>query len=226
MAKKRRKSLVVDYDDYQEPEFYDGDPPNPGVYEFELVDVDLEYEAASSGAEGFKWTFQCREEPYAGWRGYMYSNLDPSSTKQKTQQILKAIRSGKKTKIDLGKYIGKEDGLIKLAKPVLGRVKSEYYNDEYSPKLSFVMELDETARRRRKSRKVVEDDDEEEDEDELEETEEVEDEEFEETESEDDEDEDEDEDSDDEEEEEPPPPPRRAKKAVAKKVTGKKRKSF
>jgi len=170
VAKRSRRSMVVDYDDYEEREYYDGDPPKAGIYEFKLVDADLEY-VSKDGADGFKWTFQCTEEPYAGWFGYMYSNLD--STKQKTQRILKAIRSGSTKKIDLGKYIDNEAALIKLAKPVLGRVKSEFYQDEYSPKLAFVMELDESTRRKRKARQEVEDDtDEDEDEGFVEEAEE------------------------------------------------------
>lgn len=205
--------IEVDYEDYTPEREYVGEEPRPGLLRLKCVNIE-HHTAESSGNEGIKWTFECTEEPYAGWWGYIYSDLNPEGSKWKTQQTTRALQAGseKPVKIDLKN----PEKFLKSCKEVVGRIINEEYKGEDRAKIRKVMVLDPKTYKKR-SASEDEEDDFEEDEDGFEDDEEAEEDEYDE-EEETDEDEDEDQEDEDEEEEEPEPEPaparRRTKKAA------------
>lgn len=226
MAKKKGSSnhvIDVDFDDYdatQESQGgYYGEEPRRGLYRFKLVSVG--WYTADNGNESIRWIFRMLDEPYAGWNGYRYTNME--AARSQTQQIMRALQNGqeKPVRLDLDdeKAVAK---FIKKAVEVRGAVRTEEYNGEIRGKLVAVMPLNETEHLAKKNNKKVdedEDDDFEDSEDEELEEDEDEDEDFEEDEGsdedEDDDDDDDDDDEDEDEEEEEPAPPVKAKKKKA-----------
>lgn len=125
----------IDFDDYEERTGYNGEDPKPGLYSAKLV-VFEEHTAASSGQEGFHWVFELTDEPYAGWRGHLYSNAE--STKWRTQEIVRAIRGGSTDPVTLD--TDKADALLKRAKPVKVRVKlGDEYQGQRRPRITSVI---------------------------------------------------------------------------------------
>lgn len=123
---------------------YDGDEPKKGIYDGKLVM--LNEHTSSGGNDGLRWVFEITEEPYAGWRGYGYTNMD--STMWKTEQFTNAIQGGKKGKIALkpaeeGEYEkGAESPTVKKAKPVRLRIGSENYEGERRARLRTVLVME------------------------------------------------------------------------------------
>lgn len=132
-----------DYDDSKDLAAggYDGDEPKKGIYDGKLVM--LNEHTSGEGNEGLRWVFEITEEPYAGWRGYGYTNMD--STMWKTEQFTHAIQGGKKGKISLkpgpeGDYEkGQASSTVKKAKPVRLRIGSEQYEGERRARLRTVL---------------------------------------------------------------------------------------
>lgn len=124
----------VDFDDYEERDgsSYDGDPPKPGIYDAKLVEFD---EHDGSADTSMKFIFEITEEPYEGWRGWVYSDL--ANAKWKTQMIVKAIQGGDQKKMRLDP--ANKATIVKKAKPVRVRVRKDTYEGEYRPKISVVL---------------------------------------------------------------------------------------
>lgn len=131
----------VDFDDYEEREGagYDGDEPKKGIYDGRLHS--LAEHTSGSGNEGLEWIFEITEEPYAGWRGWVYSNLE--SSKWKTQQIVKAISGGSEKKMALRPADEKKEGpssqTVKKAKPVRLRITRETYEGDPKARIRMVL---------------------------------------------------------------------------------------
>jgi hypothetical protein len=122
--------IEVDFDDYEgDGNAYMGDDPRAGVYGFKLVNVERHI-AKSSGNKGIRWTFECTDPAYSGWRGFMYSDTDPDGSKWKTQQILKAVQNGQEKKVSLD--LAKPDKFLANVSDVVGRVVASSYEDEES----------------------------------------------------------------------------------------------
>lgn len=251
-GKKAKKSasgvIEIDLNKVEVREAYDGDDPRPGFYTFELVNAGTH--TSQAGTEGFKWIFALRDHvQYEGWVRTVYSNLDPTSTKWKTEEIMLALAGGnavkgtKAAKVSLD--MSDEDSVkrfIKKAKLVRGRVQRDKDSDDDDPSydLGKIIALDEAKMAARKAALKAADDDEDEDDaddaddefedaDDADEDEEGDDEEDDEDtdedddeESDDDEEDDEEEDDDEDEEEEPEPPAKKGKKATPAKAASKK----
>lgn len=248
-AKKQASGVIeIDLNKVEVREAYDGDDPRPGFYTFQLVAAGTH--TSQGGNEGFKWVFSLRDHvEYEGWTRTVYSNLDPTSTKWKTEEILLALKGGNAVKGTKGAKVSldmsDEDSVkrfIKQAKLVRGRVQRDRDSDDDDPSfdLGKIIALDEAKLAARKAAVEALDDDEDEeeeddDEDGFEDADEAEDEDEESDEEdedsddeegdededfeEDDEDSDEDEEGDDEEEE--PEPPKKSKKATPAKAASK-----
>lgn len=134
MAKGKKNKYEVGFDDYEEREGsgYDGDEPKKGTYEGALVS--LKEHTSAAGNEGLEWQFEITEEPYVGWRGWSYSNMD--TAKWKTQQFTTAIAGGSKEKFVLQPAADGEDGresaTVKKAKPVRLVIRREKNPDDES----------------------------------------------------------------------------------------------
>src|SRR3954454_20581882 len=134
----------VDFDDYEDKSGagYDGEVPKKGTYDAELVS--LKEHTSGQGNEGLEWIFEIVEGEYAGWRGWVYSNMD--TAKWKTQQITKAIQGGEEKPIKLAPAPEDGDGTtsktIKKAKRVRIRTAQETYDDEKRAKIRVVMPAD------------------------------------------------------------------------------------
>ena len=160
--KSKGRSYEVDTTDYDESKdagFYSGDEPKRGIYDGELLAFN-EHESAE-GNEGLKWLFRITEEPYAGWLGSVYSNMD--STKWRTEQIVLAIQGGKKGKMVLDPIDkdddGKESKTVAAAKPVRLRIAQETYEDEKRGKIRAVLPVEGKAAKGKGKGKKSSDDD-------------------------------------------------------------------
>lgn len=132
----------VDFEDYEgSTGGYDGEEPKRGNYPGKLVA--LNEHTAGNGNESIRWVFEITEGDYAGWRGYLYSNMD--TAKWRTQEIVKAIQGGdeKKTKIEPGPEGDREAGeaskTVKKAGPVRLRVMTDEYEGEKRGKVRNVL---------------------------------------------------------------------------------------
>lgn len=120
------EKTVIDFDDYEAPQYeeYVGDDPRPGWYTFELIKVGW------NDDDTLRWIFQCVDEPYAGWPGFVYANFDPASTKWKNQEVARAIQGGAEKKLEVDFDNDKDvAGLIKRAKRVKGKVERRTNQD-------------------------------------------------------------------------------------------------
>lgn len=108
---------------------YDGDPPPDGLYPMKLVSA----KQHTTSDTAIEWQFDIAEGKYAGWRGWMYSDL--GSMKWKTQNILVALGLMEPE----GEINHTFEAIMKDAGPVRGRIKKEEYQDEYKPKLQGVL---------------------------------------------------------------------------------------
>jgi len=147
----------VDFDDYEEKEGgYDGDEPLKGTFDGKLVS--LKEHTSGEGNEGLEWIFEITEAPFAGWRGWVYSNND--SAKWKTQQIVKAIQGGSESKMALKPSPSDGDGTksktVKAATAVRLRIRKEKYEDEFRGKIARVIP-NENAKPKKSKKKKDED---------------------------------------------------------------------
>lgn len=242
--------IDINLDDAEVRDTYDGDDPRPGFYTFELVAI-AEH-TSQAGNDGFRWTFVLRDDPlYDGWTRNVHSNLDPDSTKWKTEELLLALKGGKsvqgtkaaQVRLDVSdpKAVAR---FIKAAKLVRGRVQRRRDSEDDDPQfeLGKIIALDEAKMAARKAAEAAIDDDDEDDEDGFEDADEFDDadeaddeddadedddeddEDSDEDDDEEDDDEDEDlddDDDDDDEEEEEKPAPKKGAKKAAPKATSK-----
>lgn len=155
-SKKAGNVIDIDFDDYEPPRSeYMGEEPQKGVYRFALVDV--KKHTSGEGNESIQWIFDCQDEPYRGWSGFMYTGLPASESFFRTQHNVRALQGGKTKALKLD--LDNPEKFIKSAKVVLGRVVMEEYQNEYRAKLRTVAPNDDSV----KSTKPVLEDDEDED---------------------------------------------------------------
>lgn len=202
--------IDVTFDDYEPPRAeYMGEEPRKGVYRFKLANVARH--TSGEGNESIRWIFECADEPYTGWAGFMYTGLPGSESWFRTQNNVRALQGGAEKAVKLN--LDDPSKFIKAAKVVLGKVVMEEYNGDLRAKLRTVVPDDGTV----KSTRPPADDDEYED-DEYEDAPEDDDEDLDEDDADEDaddaDDDDEDEDEDDDEPEPEPAPRRRAKKTA------------
>lgn len=159
MAKDKgsKNKHEVDFDEYEEKEGgYDGEQPLKGTFDGKLISL-KEHESASG--DGYEWIFEITEEPYAGWRGWVYSNMDAS--KWKTQQITKAINGGAEVKTTLDPIDSDGDGskskTVKKASPVRLRMKKEKYDGEDKARIARVMPNEDAPKSKKKKEKKGDD---------------------------------------------------------------------
>lgn len=131
MAKKFKRNYS-DVDRSQEAQ-YSGAVPKPGIYDFKLHSVG-EHTGGEADGEKSVWVFECTEEPFNGWRGYVYTN--DSSTAWKEVQILEAlgIISSEDDEVD-----ETYESIMKKAGPVRCRVTNETYEEEKRGRIKTVL---------------------------------------------------------------------------------------
>lgn len=149
----------VDFDDYEDKggAGYEGEVPKKGTYDAKLIS--LKEHTSGAGNEGLEWIFEITEGEFAGWRGWVYTNME--SAKWKTQQVVKAISGGKEDRVSLKPMGSGEKGedspTVKKAKPVRIRVTRETYEDEARAKIRTVM-VSENAKPDKKKKEKKGDD--------------------------------------------------------------------
>jgi hypothetical protein len=131
MAKKFKRNYA-DVDRSNDGQ-YAGDVPKPGIYDFKLARVS-EHTGGTAEGEKSEWVFECTEEPYKGWRGYVYTN--DSSTAWKEVQVLEALGILGSGEDDLDETY---ESIMKKAGPVRCRVKNETYEEEKRGRITTVM---------------------------------------------------------------------------------------
>lgn len=134
----------VDFDDYEERTGgYNGDEPKNGIYDGKLVAL-AEH---TTSDDALVWIWEITEEPYAGWRGWQYTNM--SSAKWKTQQFTKAISGGDEKPMRLDPADDVKDGgdskTVKKALPVRIRIKQEPYEGEQRARIRTVLPNEDAA---------------------------------------------------------------------------------
>jgi hypothetical protein len=148
----------VDFDGFdpnKQTAGYDGEEPKKGTYDGILVQ--LNEHTAGNGNESIRWVFEITEEPYIGWRGYIYSNMDTALWR--TQELTYAINGGveKKTPLDVAPEgdwdAGAATKTVKKAKPVRLRVKRETYEGEPKAKISNVLPNEDAPAKKKKAKK-------------------------------------------------------------------------
>lgn len=132
--------VKIKYDTTEVDRSKDGDfvPPKPGVYPMKIEEANFE---KKNNDHPDRVVFVLRQEgtdPEGNGKGYgywKYVNLDSASA-WVMDMFLRAIgvdtEAQPKGEIDTAKFVNKA---------VLGRVKSDYYGEEYRPKLGRVMPL-------------------------------------------------------------------------------------
>jgi hypothetical protein len=140
-AKSSARILEISFgDNYEEPRGeYMGEDPRPGVYRFKLQQVGEHRNRADTNTT-LRWIFNCIDEPYAGWGGFLYTDIDPASEFfYKTQHTTRAVMGGTpKNAVKLN--LDNPEPFLKAAKVVLGRVVNEENRStgEVRPSLSRV----------------------------------------------------------------------------------------
>jgi hypothetical protein len=131
MGKVKRSYKNVDRS--AETQQYSGDVPKPGIYDFYLKKVD-DHEGGDAAGNKLVWMFECTQEPYSGWAGWVYTNDD--STAWKEVQIFEALG-----------LLGPDDDSVDLtheqivakAGPVRCKLINETYEDEKRAKIRTVL---------------------------------------------------------------------------------------
>ena len=114
---------------------YDGPPPPRGLYPAKLTSVG----AHTTGDTAIVWTFDITTGKYAGWRGWVYSDMD--NAQWKTQQILVALGV-----IEPEAEINKTyDQIMKEAGDCRVQIITEDYQDELRPKVKNVLKPSEQS---------------------------------------------------------------------------------
>ena len=140
----KAKVIEVDFDDYEERDStgYNGDEPKRGIYDGKLVS--FKEHTSSAGNEGLEFIFEITSGEYAGWRGWVYGNME--SAKWKVQQIATAINSGSKKKVKLLPAGEDEDGreskTVKKASPVRLVIRTEKYEGEARGRIRTILPME------------------------------------------------------------------------------------
>lgn len=113
-------------------EGYSGDVPKPGIYNLALVSC--KEHTSGAGNEGTEWVFEITDEPYAGWRGWVYSNDEGAAWKE--LQILEAIGILKPGETEVNST---HEQILKKASNCRGRIKNETYEDEKKGKITTLL---------------------------------------------------------------------------------------
>lgn len=124
--------------DIKEGGGYSGDVPKPGMYDGRLVSV--QDHTSGAGNAGTEWVFEITEEPYAGWRGWSYTNDDTAAWKEVQYLVALGIIADKDDDIDTT-----HEKIVKDGGPVRIKVKNETYEDEKRGRITAVMPPPEGA---------------------------------------------------------------------------------
>lgn len=122
-----------DYSDVERKEAgegYSGETPKPGIYNAVLSSVGDHTTSDTATV----WTFDITDEPFDGWRGWVYTNAEGAAWKE--MQILEAtglLVEGKTT------FKGTHESIMKKAGPVRVRVKNETYEGEKRAKITTIL---------------------------------------------------------------------------------------
>jgi hypothetical protein len=133
---------------------YSGDMPKRGIYPGKLVSV-ADHESGA-GNKGLEWIFEITEEPYAGWRGWTYSNDDASAWKE--AQILVAGGIVDASKLDKKGNLTVEldtthEQIVRDFGPVRLQVRHENYDEEKRAKLGRVLPPEEAEQKKHGKKK-------------------------------------------------------------------------
>lgn len=116
---------------------YDGPDPATGLYPAKLTSVGRHENG--SDETSMVWTFDITEGKYAGWRGWVYSDM--ANSKWKTQNILVALGV-----IEPNEEINKTyEQIMKEAQPCRIRTMSETYEGEARAKIRAFMKASEAT---------------------------------------------------------------------------------
>lgn len=122
-----------DVDRSQETQQYNGEEPKPGIYDFYLKKVD-DHEGGQSEGNKLVWMFECTQEPYAGWAGWVYTN--DSTAAWKEVQVLEALGllGEGETSLDMT-----HEQIVAKAGPVRCKVGNEKYEGDNRAKIKTIM---------------------------------------------------------------------------------------
>src|SRR6187397_255365 len=114
---------------------YDGPPPPRGLFPAKLTSVG----AHTTSDTAIVWTFDITSGKHAGWRGWVYSDMD--NQKWKTQNLLVALGV-----IEPEGEVNKTyDQIMKEAKPCRIQIIQEEYQEELRPKIKAALKASERA---------------------------------------------------------------------------------
>lgn len=126
-------SFNRDYSDVERKEVgegYTGDVPKPGIYNAVLSSVGDHTTSDTATV----WTFDLTDEPYEGWRGWVYTNAEGAAWKE--LQILEALgllAPGE------DKFKGTHESVMKKAGPCRVKIKNETYEEEKRGKITTIL---------------------------------------------------------------------------------------
>lgn len=132
--------------DIKEGGGYSGDVPKPGMYDGVLVSCSEH--TSGAGNEGTEWVFEITEEPYAGWRGWVYSNDEGAAWKEVQILMALGIISDKDDPINTT-----HEKIMKDGGPVRLKVKNETYEEEKRGRITAIMAPPEGATKTKKAKK-------------------------------------------------------------------------
>lgn len=122
-----------DYGDVERKEAgegYTGEVPKPGIYNAVLSSVGDHTTSDTATV----WTFDVTDEPFEGWRGWVYTNAEGAAWKE--IQILEAIGILKPGQNNLD---ATHESIMKKAGACRVKVKNEVYNDEKRAKITTIL---------------------------------------------------------------------------------------
>lgn len=131
MGKVKRN--YSDVDRSQENQQYNGEQPKAGIYDFYLKKVE-DHDGGSSEGNKLVWMFECTQEPYAGWAGWVYTN--DSTAAWKEVQIFEALGL---LDADGNVIDSTHEEIVKKAGPVRCKIGMEKYDGENRAKIRTVM---------------------------------------------------------------------------------------
>lgn len=127
------KRNYKDVDRSNEQQTYSGETPKPGIYDFQLSSV-KEHTGGEASGNKSEWIFECTQEPYVGWPGWVYTNDE--STAWKEVQVLEALglMGPDDTDLDLT-----HEQIMKKGGPVRCKLINETYDEEKRAKIKTVL---------------------------------------------------------------------------------------
>lgn len=137
-----------DYSDVERKEAgegYSGDQPKPGIYNAVLSSVG-EHTTSDTATV---WTFDITDEPFAGWRGWVYTNAEGAAWKE--MQILEGV--GILEPGQTKPKVSTHEAILKKAGPCRVRVKNETYEGEKRAKITTILPPPEGSSKKSKKGK-------------------------------------------------------------------------